>query len=190
MSPGRLPRAKSQALGGDETLPNTICPSPMVMIFSGLRGVSVKEGGRLGHHLFDEMAIKADILPLDLAASSLEMGKRRLVEKLHPDIGQDPHRAVMDGLHPFGRQGLGRAVDVARHTPWHLVDRMGGATGGIGRTATGTAATGGGVIGHSVYLSGAVTDGLRPKRPQQGANRLPVSDMCRRIFAIGKAARD
>ncbi len=133
-SPERLPRSRSQALGGEETLTKTICLPPTMISRSGLRGVMVKLRRRLGQHLHHEVLVHADVgavRPCSRPACRISTASG--LRNSMPISLQDAHRAAVDRHHPIGIERFGRTVGVDRDAPGHLVDDGGAGAGLVAR---------------------------------------------------------
>src|SRR3990167_2932168 len=110
---------------------------------------SHREGVRgMADHLHHEIFVHADIGAIHLATGFFQDANSLGVQKLDPDVFQNPHGAAMDRLHPVSVQRFRRAIRVNRNAPRHLVDDGSASAHLVACTATGAAAFGACVIAH------------------------------------------
>ena len=109
-------------------------------------GVEPELGRRGPDQLLGVGRVQADasLEAVDPGAGRRERVQHAVTEDLEPDLGQDPERRAVDGLHLVGRQDLERPERVRQAAPWKLLDRaagpprpaamgLGGRRGGVAR---------------------------------------------------------
>ena len=101
-------------MGGLPTDPKATASPPMVSVWAGFHECSWNADGQVRMRLDDHVRVEADTLAVDLGAGGGEQLARLRVEEVHPDLGEDPQRRVVDRLQLVGRDDLGRRVAQAR----------------------------------------------------------------------------
>ena len=104
---------------------------------------------RFADHLHHPMAIKKNLLPLNLTSGILKNRECFCVQKLDSYIFQDGHRPFVDGLNAVLGQRLNWAIGILDNAPGHLLNRPAIAAG---ISSTSTAPASWGITHHHLHV--------------------------------------